>query len=124
MIVQLDGWDYLDRDWLGEAWGVTQWLRLASDRDILRSIAFDLLTLPRSTTTAVLTTLQLPLRPGMTIEEVTAVLGRPVEVSRLVPDRTTLEFHLGSVDKYLVGSTVHDNHGLVYLTVHPDPLLA
>src|SRR5262249_10296475 len=121
-IVQLDGWEYLDREWLGEAKGFTEWLRLESDPDVLRSIALGLQALSASVITAVLTTLRLPLSCGMTFQEIALVLGQPVELSTFVPDRTTYDFHIDDVDAYTVGCTVYQDHGLIYLTVHPTPL--
>lgn len=121
-VVQLDGWEYLDREWVGEAKGFTEWLRLESDPDVLRSIALDFQALPASVIAAVLTTLRLPLHSGMTAEKITAVLGQPVELSTFVPDRTTYDFNIDNVDAYAVGCTVRQDHGLIYLTVHPTPL--
>jgi hypothetical protein len=87
VIVQLDNWEYLDRRWLGEAWDFTEWLRPESDPDRLRSIALDLQALPGSVATAVLTTIQLPLRPGMSIEEITGILGEPAGAVSFLSDR-------------------------------------
>jgi hypothetical protein len=121
-VVELDGWEYLDREWLGEATGFTAWLRLRSEPEVLRSIALDLESLPASTIAAVLETLRLPLRHGMTIEELTVALGRPGDLSTFVPDRTTYDFCVGAMDTYTVGCTVHHDRGLIYLTVHRTPL--
>lgn len=43
-IVQLVDWEYLDHDWVGEAIGFTEWLRLESEPEVLRSIALALQT--------------------------------------------------------------------------------
>jgi hypothetical protein len=43
---QLRGWEYLDRCWVGEASGFTEWPRLESDPEVTRSVAIDLVALP------------------------------------------------------------------------------
>jgi hypothetical protein len=54
----------------------------------------------------------------MTIEELNVVLGQPMDHSVFVADRTTYDFCIGNMDAYTVGCTVHDDHGLIYMTVH------
>lgn len=123
IVVEFDGWEYLDRLWLGESWGAfTEWLRLESDPEVLRSVALDLSTLPAMASAAMLAMLALPLRFGMTLEEVVVVLGQPTESFGFVADRTTYVWYVNTVDAYAVGCTVHDALGLIYLTVHTTPL--
>jgi hypothetical protein len=74
-IVQLVGWEYLGHDWVGEATGFTEWLRLESEPAVLRSIALALQTLPASVSAAVLSRLHLPLHLGMTVDDIVAELG-------------------------------------------------
>jgi hypothetical protein len=119
---QLCGWEYLDRDWVGEASGFTEWLRLDSQRDVTRSIAIDLAALPETTVQNMLAALRLPLRAGLDRQEIVAVLGEPTEIQTFVHDRVTLVFDVCAVDPYEVSCTVHQEQGLTYLTVHTTPL--
>jgi hypothetical protein len=121
-ITPVESWEYLEREWLGEAAGFTEWLRLEAAPEILRSVAVDLAALPRPASAAMLAALALPLRPGMTTEELIAVLGAPQTTATYVSDRTTYEFCAGSPDAYDVSCTVHHVHGLIYLTMHTIPL--
>lgn len=121
-VESIDSWEYLEREWRGESSGFTEWLRLVSDPEILRSAALDLVALPRSASAAMLTALVLPLRLGMTTDEVIAVLGAPRETAAFVSDRKTYYFRAGSSDIYEVSCTVHRDSGLIYLTVHSVPL--
>ncbi|MEH1100406.1 hypothetical protein [Micromonospora sp. CPCC 205561] len=118
----LRGWEYLDRRWVGEAFGFTEWLRLESEPDVTRSVAIDLVALPEATVRKMLAALRLPLRAGLGRQELVAVLGEPTRTERFVPDRVTLVFGTGSTDPYEVGCTVHQEQGLIYLTVHRVPL--
>jgi hypothetical protein len=118
----ISSWEYLERQWCGEASGFTEWLRLESDPEVLRSVALDLAALPEAASASILAALQLPLRPRMPVEEVIAVLGPPLETLAFVADRTTYEFRAGSPESYEVSCTVHHGDGLAYVTVHTVPL--
>ncbi|MGW1059158.1 hypothetical protein [Micromonospora rubida] len=119
---QLRGWEYLERCWVGEASGFTEWLRLESDPEVTRSVAMDLVALPKPTVQNVVDALRLPLRAGLDQHEITAVFGEPTEVQRFVQDRVTLIFRIGAVESYELGCTLHQEQGLAYLTMHPTPL--
>ena len=112
-VVQFDRWAYLEREWLGESYGAfTEFLRLASDPDVLRSIALDLVALPESISQDVLVALELPVRLRMTAAEVVVALGHPTQVVEFVADRKIYTFDIGTTTGYSVGCTVHDEHGL------------
>jgi hypothetical protein len=120
-VVDLDHWQFMGREWIGEAVGFTEWLRPKDDPARLGSLAVDLVNLPWETTEAILDRLGLPLRAGMTLEEVTAVLGVPSGTQEFVPGRKSHDFEFGSADRYSVSCTVHDSDGLTYLVVAPAP---
>jgi hypothetical protein len=67
-LVPLRNWEYLERIWVGEAWGFTAWLRLESDPEVTRSVELALPALPASTAKTMLAALGLPLRYGMSRE--------------------------------------------------------
>ncbi|MFD4209835.1 hypothetical protein ACFWRG_28005 [Micromonospora tulbaghiae] len=119
---ELRGWEYLGRRWVGEASGFTEWLRLESAPGVTRSVAIDLAALPKSTAQRMIDALGLPLRAGLDQQDITGVFGRPTDTERFVRDRVTLVFHVGAADPYELSCTVHEEHGLIHLTMHPTPL--
>jgi hypothetical protein len=121
-IEEAQEWEFLDRVWVGEIWGFTQWLRLKSSPDVLRCMSLDLSSLPKSVTTDVLKTLGLPLEQGMDYKELLKLLGKPKSVSHFLPDRETYEFEYGNRDRYSIECTVTKDSGLSYIVVHPSPL--
>ena len=76
---RLRNWEYEERLWVGEALGFSQWLRLESDRGVLRCLSIAFNDFPSDAAVDVLKTLQLPLRPGMTLPAIRKVLGEPVK---------------------------------------------
>ncbi|TDC76622.1 hypothetical protein E1193_23570 [Micromonospora sp. KC606] len=66
--------------------------------------------------------LRLPLRVGLDQQEITGVFGEPTGTERFVRDRVTLVFRIGAAESYELSCTVHEEHGLIYLTMHPTPL--
>ncbi|MET8906655.1 hypothetical protein [Micromonospora sp. NPDC004551] len=119
---QLRGWEYLERCWVGEASGFTEWLRLESAPEVTRSVAIDLVALPEPTAQSMIDALRLPLRAGLDQQEITGVFGEPTGTERFVPDRVTLVFRIGAAEPYELTCTVHEEQGLIYLTMHPTPL--
>jgi hypothetical protein len=119
---QLRGWEYLDHSWVGEASGFTEWLRLESDPEVTRSVAIDLVALPEPTLQSMTDALRLHLRAGLDQQEITGVFGEPTDTQGFVQDRVTLIFRIGAVEPYELGCTVHQEQGLIYLTMHPTPL--
>ncbi len=77
-IVELDKWEFMDRIWLGEAVGFSEWLRLEDDPETLRSLAIALNEFPAHAAAEVLRTIDLPVRAGMNFEELREALGEPV----------------------------------------------
>lgn len=116
-IEELEDWEFQDRLWVGESVGFTEWLRLKKSPRILRSMALDLPELPDDFITKVLGRIELPLRPGMTLAEITAILGEPTDSQKYVADRQSYDFTVGDSDKYNVNCTVHQERGLIYLVV-------
>ncbi|MGS2614110.1 hypothetical protein ACVCAH_06205 [Micromonospora sp. LZ34] len=119
---QLRSWEYLERCWVGEASGFTEWLRLESAPEVTRSVAIDLITLPESTVQSMTDALRLPLQAGLDQQEITGVFGEPTGRERFVRDRVTLVFRIGAAESYELSCTVHEEQGLIYLTMHPTPL--
>ncbi len=114
-IEAVDGWEFMDKVWLGEVYGFTEWLRLREDPEVLRSVSLDLADLDQETADRILSTLQLPLEYGMELEEVNGVLGEPSGQVQLVPNRITYEYLVGNQEKYYISATIDRLDGLVYL---------
>ena len=113
----LSDWRFMDRTWLGEALGFSEWLRLQSDPDVLRSLSIDFSEFPTAAADSVLEALELPIRPGMSAAELRAVLGSPVGELRFVSDRVTYEFEHAGPPQFNVSCTVLHRGGLSYLVV-------
>lgn len=116
-VSQLSDWEYLDRLWVGEAVGFSEWLRPESTPQHLGSLALDLADLPQSTVDSCLSAIDLPLNRGMNLPQIQAVLGPPSGSHCFVQDRTTYEFKLGGAELYDISCTVLADGGLIYLVV-------
>lgn len=116
-IEEVDGWEFMGKVWLGEAYGFTEWLRLREDPDVLRSVSLDLVDLDTEVADRILERLQLPLEYGMETDEVNEVLGEPTGQSQFVPNRITYEYVVGDRERYYVSATMDRQEGLVYLVV-------
>lgn len=118
-VIDLQHWRYDERDWIGEAVGFTEWLRPANDPANLGSLALHVSDLPPRVTEAVMRRVGLPLRAGMTLDDVAAVLGRPVGGHRFASDRQTYEYVTGQIDRYRIDCTIHATEGLVHVVIEP-----
>jgi hypothetical protein len=116
-IEAVDGWEFMDKVWLGEVYGFTEWLRLREDPQVLRLVSLDLADLDQEVADRILEALQLPLEFGMELEEVNQVLGEPAGQEQMVPNRITYEYLAGNREKYYISATVDQLDGLVYLVV-------
>src|SRR3954468_5257468 len=99
-ITELANWEFMDALWVGEAIGFSEWLRLESEPDVLRSLAIDFNEFPAAAAPAVLRAIELPSGAGMRLEELRAALGDPIEEQRFVKDRVSYEFRLAGPPRY------------------------
>lgn len=116
-LAALDNWEFMDRLWVGEAIGFSEWLRLADEPEVLRSLAIDFGEFPELAARAVLQAIGLPVRAGMRLGELTELLGGPVEIQRFVKDRVTYDFEVAGPPRYNVSCTLRRVGGLTYLVV-------
>ena len=116
-ITYLEDWEYLNELWVGEAVGFSEWLRLQSSPDVLGSLALDFPNLDSVAVSKVMAMLGLPLRQGMSIEEISQIIGNPSKTKTFVADRKSYEFILGSQESYTMSCTVKNVGGLIYLTL-------
>ena len=117
--VPLSDWEFLNRTWVGEALGFTEWLRPAEEPESLGALSIDLAEVPSECSAAVLSRLELPLAPGMTLGQISALLGPPLREETFQSDRTTFYFVTGEADRYTISCTVREPGGLIYLVVAP-----
>lgn len=120
-LAALSDWEFMERTWVGEALGFSEWLRLEEDPNVLRSLSVDFSDFPEAAAAAVLETLGLSLRPGMNAAELRSALGEPAEARRFVEGRITYEFLLAGPPVYWVSCTVLDRGGLTYVVVMTPP---
>ena len=120
-IVQLENWEFLDRIWIGEAIGFSEWLRPTEQPDELGSLAIDFVELPEQNTMEILSVLDLPLSRGMLVDEIRKRLGEPVSEHHFVKDRVTYEFLRGGSEPYLISCTVLNEGGLTYVVISIPP---
>lgn len=113
----LKNWEFMGQLWIGEAVGFSEWLRLMTTPHSLGSIALDLCDLPDELVSSILSEIELPLRRGMTLSEVEAILGSPIDSQNFVPDRQSFDFHVPGQSRYDISCTLLNDGGLAYLVV-------
>lgn len=114
---QLEDWQFMGHEWVGEALGFSEWLRLAAAPESLGSLAIDFEDFPDKVACDILKEIGLPVRQGMAIEDLRSLLGSPVGEERFVSDRISYEFVITGPPKYDVSCTVLNDGGLTYLVV-------
>jgi hypothetical protein len=116
-VAELDNWEFEGHLWIGEASGFSEWLRLQSDPLVLRSLAIDFMDFPAEVAAKVLAMIDLPVRPGMTVEQTDALFGEHNRTFRFTADRATYCYRTRDAEPYSVSCTVLDNGGLTYLVI-------
>ncbi len=123
VITETSDWEWMGSYWLNEGIGFTSFSRHASAPDNTGGLEVSFQELSDDCSRRFLSAVGLPLRPGMSILEVLSVMGVPTSTHQFVPDRRTYEFTVGFPQPYVVGCTVVDTDGLVYITIlRPDLL--
>lgn len=110
-------WEYMDRVWVGEAVGFSEWLCLETNPSVLGSMAVDFDGLDSSVVQRILERLGLPLCAGMGADAIARLLGEPCAERVFGPDRSTFEYLVGADDRYTLSCTVKKDGGLVYCTL-------
>lgn len=116
-VAELTGWEFENRVWVGEAIGFSEWLRPEDDPECLQSLSIAFAEFPAQAADEVRHALDLPLKAGMTRDEVISLLGEPVKEFRFVKDRTTYEFKTPGPNSYDISCTIKHEGGLTYLVV-------
>jgi hypothetical protein len=118
-VTDLVNWQFMGKSWVGEAVGFTEWLCPEEDPGQLGSVSLDLTDLPAHAVASILERLEVPVRPGMSLDEVTQVLGAHVGQQELVPGRCSYDFAVDAPSAYHISCTIHEDDGLIYLVVAP-----
>jgi hypothetical protein len=113
---ETDNWEFMDQVWVGELLGFTEWLRLKSDPEVLRSISVDIATLPKRVSAAILDRLGMPLSPGMKLRDIITIFGEPTK-RESTGGRTSYHFTVGEGEPYLICCTMARENGLSYLVI-------
>ena len=114
-IAYLTDWEFEDRIWIGEASGFSEWLRLEDDQEKLRSLSINFEDFP--VVDEVLNTLGLPLRPGLSADEVGKLLGEPVSSNTWPRGRVSSSYRWPAEHPYMIDCTYTNDEGLLYLVV-------
>ena len=60
--------------------------------------------------------LAFPIRHGMSLPELTELLGKPVSSEQFVPDRKSCDFLVSSESAYRVSATIQKGSGLIHVS--------
>jgi len=110
--------------WKYEGIRFTWFARWSQTPDDTGGVEVDFAEVPETVSAAIFYALNLPLRQGMTQDEVRALLGEPEETHVFVADRTTCDYVVGTHQLYRVGCTVHNTTGLIHVSVIRKDVLA
>lgn len=114
-------WEWMDSFWLNEGIGFTSFSRHVTTPHDTGGLEISFPELPPDASQHLLSSIGLPLHPGMSNDDVLSTFGEPMTTHQFVPDRRSYDFAVGSTQPYLVSCTVQDTDGLIYLSVvRPD----
>jgi hypothetical protein len=116
-VIEADACEWMGGFWINEGIGLTSMSRHEDTPSETGGLEVDFSELPESAVAAIFDAIHLPLRPGMTLEEVRSVLGAPEQTHVFVADRKSYDFTVGSQYMYHVSATVHDANGLIDVVV-------
>ena len=117
-IFESDDWEWMGGLWRNE--GIRTCTSISYHEDMpdeAGGLEVDFRDLSEAAVLSIFAVIHLPLRPGMALHEVCAVLGQPEKTHVFVHDRKTYDFTVGSRFPYYVSATVHDADGLIYIAV-------
>src|SRR5262245_2159450 len=116
-VVESAGYEWMGGFRINEGIGFTSMCRHEDTPEETGGLEVHFSELPESAVSAIFDAIQLPLRRGMSFEEVRSVLGEPQKTHVFVADRKTYDFTVGSQQRYYVSATLHDADGLTYVAV-------
>lgn len=113
----IENWEFMERIWIGEAFGFSEWLRLEDDPEVLRSLSIDLCEMSAVVATRILDAIKLPVHAGMSLDQLQHLLGGAIEKQQFVNDRSTYKFKITEPHAYWIDCTILTSGGLAYLVV-------
>ncbi|WP_102798044.1 hypothetical protein [Bowmanella denitrificans] len=121
-VEEFDSWRFMGREWAGEAFGATEFLRPRGNPHDTVLVNLDLQELPALKIKEILSRLELALTPGMEETELAALLGRPVKQHDFLPDRKTLDYQMFQPDPYYLSLTLRKDKGLTNILLIAEEL--
>lgn len=109
--------EFMDKLWLGETYGFTEFLRPLSSPFKTKSISISFEDLPEETWKGIQEKLNLPFGRNSSLEEIERHLGKPVKFERYTEDRLSYEFITEGEAKFYVSCTLLTNGGLIYVVI-------
>jgi len=115
-ITLVSDFEFMRQVSVGETFGFSEWLRTIQAPSKLWSLSIDFEDFPM--TQEVLSVLDLPLTPGMTIEELTRQFGPHEKMWSFVDDRRAYEFFIPQPNPtYVLECTVMNVGGLSHVVI-------
>lgn len=123
-IREIDNYEFMGEQWIGELSGFNTCLRLISSPDETRAISLDFTKDDAGLAEKALTVLQLPLKRSCTERDLAELFGEPQKKLRLAKDTMTLDYVIGEKCSYYLSCTLHHINGLMYLDmIHEDKVI-
>lgn len=116
-IREIDNYEFMGEQWIGELSGFNTCLRLLTDPDETRAISLDFTKDDAEVAGKVLEALKLPIRKSCSESDLTSLFGEPQKKLRLAKDTITLDYTVGEQYPYYLSCTLHHISGLMYLDI-------
>ncbi len=115
-IETLENWEFMDDIWFGEAIGFSEWLVLQHNIKE-KSISLDLNDFSDDMLSKITSALNLKIVKGLSKDAVMKQFGHHKNTVSFVSDRVSLEYIIGSIEKYYLSLTITDDDGLIYVVL-------
>jgi hypothetical protein len=116
-IVEHGGFEWMGGLWIYEGIAFTWFGRLEGAPEITAGLELNFEELEQSTLQRILAAVELPVTSGMNSSELESVLGQRYVTQIFAADRQTYVFRLGDSDPYEVSCTIHEDQGLIHVSL-------
>ncbi len=113
---KLADWEFLGLVWTGEALGWSECI-VSDDDQKYRSLSLDLEELEDATIVNILDALKLPLKKGMSLDEIVAVYGQADKTSSFIDTQINMDYVIHQPETLFISLTVSFEVGLKYMVV-------
>jgi hypothetical protein len=110
-------WEWMNGTWLYEGIGFTWFGRLETAPEETAGLEILFEEIPDDAAKRILAAIGLAVLPGMSFDQLTALLGPPQETEIFADDRKTHVFLIGSPNLYQVSCTVHETMNLIHVSI-------